>query len=345
MSLFEEFMSTNSDSLFEAFLNQHDCKAWGKIVQQLLPHIHEVDRDATQIWFQFFPLDFMHVLQKAENLPELEIQLQLQGNYFLKNQIDSSHSFLYGHAYWPHVKTAIVGFAEAHNGPDSLDLSAQIRSVASQAAKKAKANENLAVGITAVGFMTLQQVGLAAFKASPGKTIANHLISKKSPQQVVEARAKDDNQGLFGFLKGDRTEFTVNYDENQPDSKFKLINTQQITTAAANDKRDHASKDARCTPNEGPIPVQCRSAACGTCWVGVIGGREKLSDVPDRESKKIKEFGYIDTNEAKPLIRLACMAQASGAVTIVIPPWNGVFGKFMKAQHNNDAEAQTAGKR
>jgi hypothetical protein len=55
-----------------------------------------------------------------------------------------------------------------------------------------------------------------------------------------------------------------------------------------------------------------------------------LSDVAAREGKKIKEFGYIDTAEAKPLIRLACQAQALGAVSIVIPPWNGVFGKYLK---------------
>jgi len=30
------------------------------------------------------------------------------------------------------------------------------------------------------------------------------------------------------------------------------------------------------------------------------------------------------------LIRLACQAQASGAVSIVIPPWNGQFGKYLK---------------
>jgi len=30
------------------------------------------------------------------------------------------------------------------------------------------------------------------------------------------------------------------------------------------------------------------------------------------------------------LIRLACQAQTYGAVSIVIPPWNGVFGKYLK---------------
>ena len=60
-----------------------------------------------------------------------------------------------------------------------------------------------------------------------------------------------------------------------------------------------------------------------------------MSDVAAREGKKIKEFGYIDSPEPKPLIRLACQAQAHGAVSIVIPPWNGVFGKYLRSQVNN----------
>ncbi len=45
--------------------------------------------------------------------------------------------------------------------------------------------------------------------------------------------------------------------------------------------------------------MECRSASCGTCWVGILGGAEKLSDVAAREGKKIKEFGYIDTVRSK----------------------------------------------
>jgi hypothetical protein len=63
----------------------------------------------------------------------------------------------------------------------------------------------------------------------------------------------------------------------------------------------------------------------------VLGGAEKLADVAVREGKKIKEFGYIDTAEPKPLIRLACQAQAGGAVSVVSPPWNGQFGKYLKS--------------
>ncbi|MGZ8847431.1 MAG: 2Fe-2S iron-sulfur cluster-binding protein, partial [Pyrinomonadaceae bacterium] len=83
----------------------------------------------------------------------------------------------------------------------------------------------------------------------------------------------------------------------------------------------------------------CRSASCGTCWVGVLGGAEKLSDVAVREGKKIKEFGYINTAEPKPLIRLACQAQAQGAVSIVIPPWNGQFGKYLAGLKQSEGAA------
>jgi hypothetical protein len=56
-----------------------------------------------------------------------------------------------------------------------------------------------------------------------------------------------------------------------------------------------------------------------------------------REGKKIKEFGYTDTAEPRPLIRLACQALANGAVSIVIPPWNGQFGKYLKSLKNDES--------
>ena len=53
----------------------------------------------------------------------------------------------------------------------------------------------------------------------------------------------------------------------------------------------------------------------------------------------IKEFGYINTDEPKPIIRLACMAQTTGAVSIVIPPWNGIFGKPLMTEDSAEAPA------
>ena len=122
----------------------------------------------------------------------------------------------------------------------------------------------------------------------------------------------------------------MTFDENDPAATFPLINGQEIATAAQADKREYRSRDPRCTPGEGPIPVECRAASCGTCWVGVLGGAEKLSPVDERdEGRRMKVFGYTDTDGAQPLMRLACQARACGAVSIVIPPWNGVFGKFI----------------
>jgi len=122
----------------------------------------------------------------------------------------------------------------------------------------------------------------------------------------------------------------VTFDENDPAATFPLIHNQEIASAAQADKRDYRSRDPRCTPGEGPIPVECRAASCGTCWVGVLGGAGKLSPVNERdEGRRMKVFGYSDTDGAQPLIRLSCQARARGAVSIVIPPWNGVFGKFI----------------
>jgi ferredoxin len=210
-------------------------------------------------------------------------------------------------------------------------LADQILAVAMNAAQQAKVDKSLVVGITAVAFMTLRQVGLEAFEAAPGKMLLDRRHAKKSPEDVLRERAKDDSQGVLGFLRTVNKKWTVTYDENDDAAKYRLNHIQDLAWGAAGDRsKNWREIDPRRV--EGPIPVECRSASCGTCWVGVLGGAEKLSDVAAREGKKIKEFGYIDTTESKPLIRLACQAQAHGAVSIVIPPWNGVFGKYLKSQ-------------
>ena len=266
-------MSSNGESLFEAFLNKHDDSAWSEIIQKLLPSIHDVDKTATQVWFYFFPLALLRALQQAEDPQALIRKLALQGNYYLKDQIDSSHEFIYGTRYWPQVKAALTEYAASASGPSSLDLATQIRELAQTVASRTKTDDSLLVGITAVAFMTLQQVGAAAFKASPGKV---RKLPSKTPEQILKMRERDNGQGLLGFLKGADKVYTVTFDENDQNAKFKLINTQHITTAAANDKRDYHSRDPRCVVGEGPIPIECRTAACGTCWVGVLGGADKL---------------------------------------------------------------------
>ena len=326
------------DTPFEKFLAGHDEEAWSAALATLLRSIHEVDRNATQIWFSFYPLSLFHALEQAEDRDKLVQQLLLQGDYELKSQIDSSHSFLYGHRFWPEVKRAIEQHADNFEQTARAPLADQILDVARAVAKTSKHHESLLVGITAAGFMTVLQTGLATFKAAPGKTILDKKHMKQSPDQILRDRAKNDSQGLLGFLKTINQQWTVTWDENDKGAKYKLRQGQDLAWGAAEDQtRDWRAIDPR--RSEGPIPVECRSASCGTCWVGVLGGAEKLADVGVREGKKIKEFGYIDTAEPKPLIRLACQAQDGGAVSVVIPPWNGQFGKYLKSLKSEEAAA------
>ncbi|HYK22382.1 MAG TPA: 2Fe-2S iron-sulfur cluster-binding protein [Pyrinomonadaceae bacterium] len=314
---------------FESFLIQHDEESWSATLTALLRSIHEVDRNATQIWFAFYPLGLFQALEQSEDPDTLAQRLLLQGNYRLKDQIDSSHTFLYGHRYWPEVKNVVQQHAQEFSASDTRSLADQILSVAQKAASAAKVDPSLVAGMAAIAFMTIRQAGLAAFEAAPGKVLIDKKHAAKSAAQVLRERAVDDSQGLFSFLKTVDKKWTVTYDENDDRAKYRLNDVQDLAWGAADDRsRNWREIDPRRI--EGPIPVECRSASCGTCWVGILGGAEKLTDVAAREGKKIKEFGYIDTAEAKPLIRLACQAQAMGAVSIVIPPWNGVFGKYLK---------------
>jgi ferredoxin len=327
-------MSTNAETRtpFESFLRQHNEHDWAEALRDLLPRVHEVDRNATQVWFGFYPLALQRAIESAEDREQLAQRLLLQGDYLLKDQIDSSHRFLYGHRYWPQTRRAVEEYAAEFKATEAaeLKLAAAILSAAGRAAGSAKADESLLVGITAVALMTIAQAGLAAFASAPGRLHIDERHARLTPEQVLKARAKDDSQGLLGFLRTVDKEWTVTFDENTEGATFKLINGQDLAWAAAADKHDYKQEDARRI--EGPIPVECRNASCGTCWVGVLGGVEKLAPVSARERRMMREFGYLDSEEERPLIRLSCITPASGAVSIVIPPWNGFYGKRLKQQ-------------
>ena len=323
---------------FENFLNKFNEKQWLGVLTSVAPAIHEVDRNAAQIWFRFYPLELARFLQTAEDKETAVQKFVMQGEYELQNQIDSSHRFLYGHRFWQEIKAAIIERAENFQ-TENADLAQEIRAVAKSAAVAAKTNEDLTVGIAAVGVMTLAQVGFDAFKNSAG-TVSIDPTLKSAPNKIVENRAKDDSQGILGFLKTVDKEWTVKYIDDTDSGKFKLMNDEEIASGAARDQsKNWVARDFR--RGEGVIPVECRSAACGTCWVGVIGGAEKLSDVAPRERKQMKIFGYNQGDEARPLMRLACQARAEGAVSVVIPPWNGVFGKKIYA-NVEDVELEPA---
>jgi ferredoxin len=312
-----------------AQLCRHDSQAWQAAVETLAAEIHPIDRNATRFWFAFYPLDLFLALDASEDPAATARTLGLMGRWRLSDHIDTSHRFLYAHRYWPQVKSAVQ---HAPAGlPDAL--APLVSAIAESAARTARVDREFLLGMSAVALMTLRQVGPDAFAAAPGTVHLSERVRAMSPHQVMKQRARDDWQGIFGFARGLKKRWTVRFDEGDPEATFALIDGQEIATAAQTDTRDYHSRDPRCTPNEGPIPVECRAASCGTCWVGVIAGAEKLSPVVDRdERRRMKVFGYLDSPEERPLIRLACQARAHGAVTLVIPPWNGVFASCRRRE-------------
>lgn len=334
-------MSSKTETPLEIFLNGHDDADWRETLAELLPSIHEVDRTATRIWFYFFPVALLRAFEQAEDPDALAHELLMQGKWFLKDQVDSSHTFLYGHRFWPEVKRAVARAAEANEPFAERALADVVRGVARAVAAERGVDESLAAGIAAVGLMTLQQVGLEEFRRTQGAVLIDRRHARRTPEDILRERARDDGQGLFGFLRTADKRWTVVWDENRDDRRFRALHMQEVASGAATDKRPWHETDPRCTVNEGPIPVQCRSASCGTCWVGVLGGAEKLTEVDWRERKMMPLFGYIETDESNPLIRLSCQARARGAVSVVVPPWNGYFGKHLKRRREGAAQAES----
>jgi len=299
-----------------------DAEAWARALDELSPSIHPVDQLATRIWFHFFPLRLAEAVAGATDVPALERTLRLEGRYRLADQVDSSHWFLYGHRYWDAVKARLARADPPGAVPGAL--APVVRDLASQTAGAVRVEASLVVGISAVAVMTRQQVGDRVFDR-PVQKAAHVSPLLKSPDEICSGRRKDDAQGVFGLFRGDRRLYSVWFDERRPDGRFPIVNQQHVTTAAAADTRSYAYD--RGYSQNGPIPAQCRSGSCGTCWVGVLGGAERLSEVERLEARRLKECGYLDAAEGTPHIRLACMARAAGNVTVVIPPWNGFIGQ------------------
>lgn len=336
--------STNTLSSDNDFINRLHAQTltdWNQTLDVLAAEIHEVDRNATRIWFHFFPLDLFLALEEAEDAAELARDLLLEGNYQLSTQVDTSAHFLYAHRFWATVKQTLAAYAKEHSANDnSFALTDVAREIARRAAETLKQDSSLLLGISLVALMTLRQTNLNLISTPVDERAIKALHTNQNPNQILRGRAKDEGQGLFGFLRNADKRWTITYDEAKADYRFKCVNEEELASGAARDQhQDWRAMDARCI--EGPIPVQCRAAACGACWVGVLGGAEKLTPVNQRlEGKNIREFGYINTDDAQPVIRLACMAQALGAASIVIPPWNGFFGKYLQKKATGEATTQ-----
>ena len=161
------------------------------------------------------------------------------------DKIDTSHSFLYGHRFWPQVKDAITKRAASVDGVK--DLIAEIKAVTQAISAASKTTEQLATAISAVGLMTLNQVGLDEFTKTPGSIKKPSGIMSKSPDTIVAARKRDDSQGLLGFLRTIDKRYTVTFTDKTDTGSFQIINEEEIATASARDQ----SKDWR--SRQGPL--------------------------------------------------------------------------------------------
>jgi ferredoxin len=248
---------------------------------------------------------------------------QMNGEFRLENLADQSHQFFYGHRYWTAVKKAV-------DTSSAGDLYSRIEATA----KKSGAPLEFALCMSAVAYMTLEQCGSNFLSSS-----YTPAVEKEKPEDWLRRRATALRPSLMERLKGKSSCERVIFDEQNADGWFAIQATQDITTAAELDKRPFHESDKRCYEGMGPIPVDCRSGSCGTCWVGILGGNENLDPVEDFERKRMEYFGYwdsgfVDCQVERPLIRLSCQTKANGSVSIVIPPWNGVFGRSRREKES-----------
>lgn len=273
---------------------------WPSTILRLLPELPPEDREALPLWFSFYPL----LLPNVATSPQAETFFQLKGPWRLAGEEDASHYFLYAHPWWPAAKKATVDFRGS--------LEETLRATAARI--DAPAPHRLTLACVLV--MTLRQCD-SDFLSRP-------TLPAAAPQR---ARLQSGASLLSRFL-GRPSSHKVYFSGTH----FPILEGQEITTAAGEDKRPYHERDPRCYAGLGPIPVDCRSGSCGTCWVGILNGRERLDPIGEFERKRMEYFGYFDSGFADadsthPRLRLACQAKTSGDIEIVIPPWNGVFGQ------------------
>ncbi len=320
-------LPVQEQNTLESFLAQQDEKSWSEALDIVLPLVHAVDQDATRIWFAFWPLQLHQIVQGSDDLERTAQQLELKGGYGLKEQLDASLDFLFGSQYWAEVHEAVCAHAESSTSSDG-SLADQIQAIGKELASGLQVPESHLIGITAVALMVLQQIGKDDFSQNSRKNPQR----KSSPEQVLKARARKRG-GFLGFLRTVNARYTITFNEQDKSARFQAIHGQDISMAAGKDQRDFKSIDPRRI--EGPVPFQCRVGTCGTCWIGVLSGKEKLSEISAFEKARLEYFGYdfgSSERETHPPIRLSCQAKCLGHVSIAIAPWNGVLNvrRFQK---------------
>ncbi|MCI0423171.1 MAG: hypothetical protein L0312_28760, partial [Acidobacteria bacterium] len=240
-------------NVFHSFLTKHDEKQWAEVLGRLLSSIHPVDQIATKIWFSFWPLKLARELQESTDAVQTAKRLQLDGNYRLDEQVDSSVDYFLGSRFWGGVKKAILEHAESMTRAASAGLEEQIRGIAAKVARDKSVEDRFVLGITAVGVMIFQQVRIAAFAAAAQGSyqIKNH----QSPEQLLKSRL--GKEGGWRAMFGGKKKHRVTFDESRQEGSFQALEGQDLSMASSCDKRDFQSQDRRRIA--GPVPAECRS--------------------------------------------------------------------------------------
>ena len=307
---------------FEEYLGKHDEQTWVKTLDLIHSDIHQIDRDATQIWFSFWPLKLAQLLDTEKNLENTFKKFQLDGNPQLREQVNESVKFLFGARFWVPVKKAVLAYSKENVDPKGIRLDQHILKLSRQIGNQLNIETKLLVGIVAIGLMILRQVGFSSLKDVEDQLI--DIESTESPDKVLKNRRV--NRGLRSILGWKAKTHKVVFDEQNSGSFFEAADGQDLSMASNGDKRDFRSEDSRKVA--GPVPAQCRSGACGYCWIGVLAGQKNLSKVTDFEKSRLEYFGYKDLGDSAiehPVIRLACQSKCYGKLSITVPPWNGVL--------------------
>ena len=249
-------------------LRSCNSEAWRHAIDAIAPKVHPIDRDATRIWFAFFPLDLHLDLESAEDPAARARAFGLMGKWRLADQIDASHRFLYAHRYWPQVEG--VRCRRWIRFPPAVSWRSSPLWRTPPAEPRAS-TASCCSGSAPLALMTLRQVGPDAFAAAPGKIHLTDRVRALTPHQVMHRRAKDDWQGLFGFTRGLKKRWTVTFDENRPDACFTAINGQEIASAAQTDERDYRSTRFALHAGRGPDPGRMPRGLVRN----VLGGRAR----------------------------------------------------------------------
>ncbi len=291
-------------------------EAWEQALAELGPGIHPVDREATRVWLAFWPAKLQMELRAAREPGEVARRFKLEGQYRLEQALEESLGFFYGARYWDAVRRHALRVLKQ----EGRSPAASAREIAAAVAREARLAEDLVVGVSLAAVVAAQQVGLERL-AEPRRVPAR-LSRYGSPQEVLRMR-----RGGRRFWSLLARRHRVVWDESEPGRRsFPALEGQNLTMAAAQDRRAYRDLDPRRV--EGPIPVQCRSGQCGTCWIGILGGRERVSPIETYEARQLEHFGYVhrvDPAEPHPPVRLACQCVVHGDLSVVIPPWNGLL--------------------